>query len=135
MIVGLKEAQWIFNVVFFIVLTSALLQGWTIPYMAKLLKLDVPSDELVKSPPQINYLDKIDREIIFLIVPDLPSLKNKSLVEIPELKGSLIATISWKNKYFVPSGGTILEPEDEIQVLAEKEKIHQLKSKFSITND
>ena len=36
LLAGIEEAQWIFNVVFFIVITSALLQGWSIPIVLKL---------------------------------------------------------------------------------------------------
>jgi cell volume regulation protein A len=130
MIEGIKEAQWIFNVVFFIVLTSALLQGWTIPFIAKFLKLDSPKEILVKSPSEFSHLDEIDREIVFLTVSSIPSLHKKALVEIKELKGSLIVTVKRNNLFFVPSGGTILEEGDEIQVLADKEQIPQLKALF-----
>jgi len=39
---GVPDADIIFNVVFFIVLTSVLIQGTSIPIVAKLLKLDAP---------------------------------------------------------------------------------------------
>ncbi|MFL5730234.1 MAG: potassium/proton antiporter [Cytophagaceae bacterium] len=130
MIEGISQAQWIFNVVFFIVLTSALLQGWTIPFVARFLKLDSKKEDLIKSPSEFSHLDQIDREILFLTVSDIPALHKKALVEIRELKGCLIVTVKRNNLYFVPSGGTILETGDEIQVLAETERIPELKALF-----
>lgn len=41
----IPDANEIFNIVFFVVITSALVQGWTLPLAAKLLKLTRGSDE------------------------------------------------------------------------------------------
>jgi cell volume regulation protein A len=135
MIEGIKEAQWIFNVVFFIVLTSALFQGWSIPLVAKLLKLDVPNVELISSPTEFSYLDQTDRTLIKLTVPDSNLFINKTIVQITALKGSLIVSVKRGDKYFVPSGGTILEAGDELQALVEHEKLNELKLVLELDKD
>jgi cell volume regulation protein A len=43
LIAGVQEAHVIFNLVFFIVITSSLIQGWSIPMIARFLKIDTPA--------------------------------------------------------------------------------------------
>lgn len=128
MIEGVKEAQWIFNIVFFIVLTSALLQGWTIPIISRKLKLEASKKVLLTSPAEFNYLDRIDRVLVRFAVPDSPAFKNKPIVEIKSLRGSLIVLVKRGNTYFVPSGGTILQVNDELQALVEASKFDELQN-------
>jgi potassium/hydrogen antiporter len=47
LLAGLEQADSIFNIVFFVVLTSAMIQGASIPYVAKWLGVDIP---VVKKP-------------------------------------------------------------------------------------
>lgn len=126
LIAGIPEATLIFNVVFFIVITSALLQGWTIPFALKLLKLEGPKDGWISSPTEFSYLDRTNRNRIRLIVPEL--MHNKSIIEVSQLKGSLIITVKRGEEYFVPSGGTILQTGDELEALVEVGKIEELRS-------
>jgi len=67
LLAGILEAQWIFNVVFFIVLTSALLQGWTIPFAIKILGLKDTSVPFITSPTEFIHLDEVDRIRINMI--------------------------------------------------------------------
>ncbi|MBX9852249.1 MAG: potassium/proton antiporter [Cytophagaceae bacterium] len=127
---GIKKADWIFNVVFFIVLTSALIQGWTIPWIAKLLKLDAPPENKFSSPIEFSSTNQLNMKLLNLSVLDKAPIVKKSLVEIEPLKGSLVVMISRRGDYFVPSGGTVLEQGDIIQVLTPNEKITELKDYF-----
>jgi potassium/hydrogen antiporter len=49
-VAGLPEASMIFHVVFFVVLTSVLLQGVSLPYVAKWLGVDAPPDDSGDDP-------------------------------------------------------------------------------------
>ncbi len=130
LLAGVKEAGWIFNVVFFIVISSALLQGWTIPSVAKLLNLDIPVEK-IKSPIEFSHPEEINMTLINLKVPDKSSVIKRTLVEIPELKGSLIVTIFRHGNYIVPSGGTALEAGDRIQLLTQRNNASALYGFFS----
>ena len=46
---GIKQADTIFHLVFFIALTSVVMQGTAIPFLARVLKLDATASEEVKS--------------------------------------------------------------------------------------
>jgi len=124
----IQESYWIFNVVFFIVITSALLQGWTIPFITRKLNLSDSSKSLISSPTEFSHLDDVDRERINLIIPDTPAFHNRPIVSIKALQGCLIITVKRGDTYFVPSGGTELRGGDELQALVEKDKIEELKA-------
>ncbi len=128
MLAGIEEAQWIFNVVFFIVITSALLQGWSIPIVLKLLNLKDTSTALITSPTEFHHLDEVDRVRINMIVPNDSRFHDKSIVSIKELQGCLIITVKRGDTFFVPSGGTILKAGDYLQALVSKAKVEELES-------
>jgi cell volume regulation protein A len=47
-----------FNTVFIVVIASLVLQGWTVPWLARRLELDVPPEEVVASggaPTQVHH--------------------------------------------------------------------------------
>lgn len=61
-------------------------------------------------PSEFNNLYQTNRTLIKLTVPDSELFCNKPLVEIKVLKGSLIISVKRESNYFVPSGGSTLEP-------------------------
>jgi len=126
LLAGIEEAQWIFNVVFFIVMTSALLQGWSIPFVLNLLNLKDTHTPFITSPTEFNHLDEVDRVRINMIVPDNDTFNNQSIVSIKALQGCLIITVKRGDTYFVPSGGTVLKSGDYLQALVSKSKVDEL---------
>jgi cell volume regulation protein A len=127
MLAGIQEANWIFNVVFFIVLTSALLQGWPIPWLAAKMGISAPNERKIKSPIEFSdFAESPMKMADFQVSSRLDMFVGKSLVQIPELKGALVVMVLRNEHYFVPSGGTVLEKEDKIQVLANEEKLKEL---------
>lgn len=132
LLAGIAEAQWIFNVVFFIVLTSALLQGWTIPFAMKILGLKDTSIPFLTSPTEFIHLDEVDRIRINMIVPDNTTFHNQAVVSIKPLQGCLIITVKRDDTFFVPSGGTVLQKGDILQALVSKSKVAELESVFEL---
>jgi len=64
LLAGLEQAELYFNVAFFVVLVSLLLQGWTVTPVARLLRLDIPPgpepvmqiDTLIPGHPECEIL-------------------------------------------------------------------------------
>jgi potassium/hydrogen antiporter len=124
---GIKEANWIFNVVFFIVLTSVLLQGWPIPFLAAKMGISETHKPKVKSPIEFSdFADSPMKLANFVLPAQADEFIGKSLVQIQPLKGALVVMVLRDDYYFVPSGGTILETGDKIQILADEQKITEL---------
>jgi cell volume regulation protein A len=111
------DAEILFNVVFFIVLTSALLQGWTIPPAARLLRLDAPLKQTRRYPIEFAPLEGVDTQLVDLIVPYNSTTVGKSIVELGMPQDSLVVLISRDSDYLVPSGGTTIQGGDTLLVL------------------
>ena len=124
---GVEHAEIIFNIVFFVVLTSALLQGWSLPFAAKLLKLNMPAPVKVSYPIEFNPVEGADTELIDLIVPFNSKVAGKTLAELSFPSDSRIVLI-WRNeKSIVPEGGTVLEDSDTLLILVNKQNIEKIK--------
>ncbi len=128
LIAKFPDADWIFNVVFFIVLTSAMMQGWSIPFAARLLKVDAPYVVKRRYPIEFAPVEGIDTELVDLIVPFHSDVVGKSIVELGMPDDSLIVLISRNNNFIVPSGGTILQEGDAILVLVNKANLPEVRS-------
>ncbi len=127
LLAGVANADIIFNVVFFIVLTSTLLQGWTLSPAAKLLKVDAPFKKRKEYPIEFNPMEGVDTELIDLIIPYKSAVSNKPIAELGFPDDSRIVLI-WRNETsIVPSGGTALEEGDTILTLVNKGNMEEVK--------
>jgi potassium/hydrogen antiporter len=131
LLAGIEYANLIFNVVFFIVLTSVILQGWTITPVAKLLKLTKPEIKNSRIPLLFEQVEGSDTELIDLIVPYNSKMAGKSIVELSFPIDSRIVLIWRDNQSIIPTGGTILEPADTLLILVNKNNIAGLRKIFN----
>jgi len=130
LLAGVEDSNLIFNLVFFIVLTSALFQGWSINKMAKLLDLTSPFKEKQNSPLEFTSIANDDTELIETIIPHNSKSIGKSIVELNLPQDSRIVLIVRDNKNIIPSGGTILEEGDVLLFLINKKNMKVIKEYF-----
>ena len=132
LLAGVPHADLLFNLVFFIVITSILLQGTTIPLVARWLGLDAPS---VKEPTkQFEFEFPYDEESekVQFVLPGGSPAAGKQVVELTLPKSALIMLISRADTSFVPRGGTVLEEGDKLLVLAEKHDLSEVRAIFGV---
>ncbi|MBF0571717.1 MAG: potassium/proton antiporter [Candidatus Omnitrophica bacterium] len=127
----IPKADMIFNMVFFIVLTSVLLQGTTLSLVAKLLGVNIPLKPKRNYPIALEHSEEINANLEDLIVPHNSTAVQKPLFQLGVPKGALIALIYRDEKYFIPNGGTLLLSGDTLLVIANKEDLQTLKSILS----
>ena len=119
LLAGAEKAHMIFNIVFFISLTSVLIQGSTLPFVAKLLHLTLPEKLKQRTNTDLQLSEAIRSLLTEIIVPDGCIAIGKPLVEISLPKTALVSLIQRKGKFIVPNGTTILEPDDKLFVISE----------------
>jgi potassium/hydrogen antiporter len=127
MVYGVGNAHLIFNVVFFIVLTSALVQGSTLPYVARWLRLEGPPRRREPMPLEFVPSDSMDSEMVELRVREGAEVSGKSIVELGLPENALIMLISRDAGFVLPRGGTSIEPGDTLLVLAQRDVLPQVR--------
>ena len=131
LVAGVARADSIFNLVFFIVLASVLLQGTTIPLVAKWLGVDVP---MPLGSWQAQWL-KIGptggsrSELAELTIPAGSQVAGRSLLEAGIPKGALaVLHMSKGGGQAVPHGSTILEAGDTLLVFADRQALAETRA-------
>jgi cell volume regulation protein A len=119
LLAGAEKAHMIFNIVFFISLTSLLIQGTTLPFIAKLLHLTLPEDLKPRINRSFELSESVNSLLTEILIPHGCKIIGKPLVELGLPDTTLISLIQRKGKYFVPNGSTIIEPEDKLFVISE----------------
>lgn len=127
LLAGVPEAHRIFNIVFFVVIISVIFQGTSIPFVAKLLKVDAPLDVKPRYPIEFEATEGIKSELVEIVITvDSPAL-GKRLQELGMPSNSLIVLIFRDNEFVVPNGSSTLEKDDLALVLADKNHITKVK--------
>lgn len=123
-LMGIPQSDLIFNTVFFVVLVSALLQGTTIPFVAKKLKLDGIDEGETRYPIEFAEESEWKGDLQEIVIPDHSWVVNRSIVEIGLPGEFLVVLISRGSEFLIPNGSIVLLPGDKILGLAEK-PVHQ----------
>jgi potassium/hydrogen antiporter len=128
LLAGAEKADMIFNIVFFVSLTSVLIQGTTLPVVAHWLHITLPARIKHRQETDVNWNDYERTVFKEMIVPADANAAGKPLVELNIPRSILISFIQRNHKYFFPDGLTVLLPGDKLFVLMEKsEDIEKLK--------
>jgi cell volume regulation protein A len=125
LLAGTPEASRIFNIVFFVVLISVLLQGVTIARLARWLRLY--EDQVPRPDYPIQFIDSGDMksELSEIIVPPGGVGVGKQIVELSLPEDALVVLIARGSGFIVPRGGTVIEAGDRLLVLASPPALEQ----------
>lgn len=121
LLAGVPEAKQIFNIVFFITLLSLLIQGTTVSYTAKLLKL---SFRVKKIPKAFEMeLPEDVKSIMSEITITRDMLSNGDyLINLPLPENTLVVLVKRFERYFVPNGCSQLLENDQLLIISDNEK-------------
>lgn len=123
LLADVPNAGLIFNLVFFIVLTSVLLQGTSIPLVVQWLGLATSQRSRPRFPLEFEEREGADATLMDFIIPYHSPAVGKPLMGLGLPHESVITLIIRGDKYVVPTGTTMLESGDVLLVLLKKESI------------
>ncbi|MFT9600744.1 potassium/proton antiporter [Mesobacillus sp.] len=127
LLAGIEDSHQIFNVVFFVVLTSALIQGATIPMLANKLGLNGPKKTIPMQSLELISLGKADAEMIEYEMESDSAIVGKTLMEIPLPEGTLVNAIIRNGKLIAPTGNTVIMAGDFLYILSGRKNKPKLK--------
>lgn len=118
---GLEGAELIFNVVFFVVLISASIQGTTLPVVARKLKLTEKPPALPAASLEITALEEVDADIVEYTLSEQPRAAGRRLSQMALPDTTVVAMITRGKEVIPPRGSTELHPRDHLFVVLRPE--------------
>ena len=120
-VAGVPHSDRVLNVVFVLVVIYTLVQGPSLPLVARVLRLtprETTRQILVESAP----LDVLDAELLTMTVPASSGLHAVSVLELRLPDPSVITLIIRDGHSFVPSPDTRLETGDELLIVTTRKR-------------
>ncbi len=122
LLAGIEKADMIFNIVFFISVTSVLIQGTTLPIVARWLHVALPQKVKPISEAEKLILDLPKSSLQeFEILPGSFAV-NKRIIDLNFPRSAFIIMIIRNGEYIRPGGSTGIAANDVLVVLADKEE-------------
>lgn len=118
---GLEGAELIFNVVFFVVLISATIQGTTLPVVARKLGLTEKPPAVPAASLEITALEEVDADIVEYTLSDHPRAAGRRLSQMALPDTTVVAMITRGKDVIPPRGSTELMAGDHLFVVLRPE--------------
>ncbi|KOH42589.1 potassium/proton antiporter [Sunxiuqinia dokdonensis] len=122
LLAGIEKADMIFNIVFFISLTSVLLQGTTLNLVAKWLHVSLPEQVKPEDPLDTFLSEQAKKVMQEITILEDGFASGKKIVDLHFPRTALIAMINRNKEYLTPNGSTVIEPNDILIILADTQQ-------------
>lgn len=127
-IAGVPQADTIFNIVFFIVLTSVLLQGTSLPVVARWLGLEAPLSSTPQFSLPLTSIDSMRTDLAEIRIPPNSKAVGKQIVELDIPKQVVIMMIAREKYAFIPTGRSFLHAHDKVLIFADEDALAETMS-------
>jgi potassium/hydrogen antiporter len=118
---GLPGGALLFNVVFFVVLISAVTQGWSLPAVARFLKLQQEPEPEPTVTLEITSLRDVDADIVEYTVGERSRAAYRRLNQLALPDGVVVAMIARDRSLIPPRGVTQILAGDHVFVVLRPE--------------
>ncbi|WP_261664400.1 potassium/proton antiporter [Deinococcus sp. Marseille-Q6407] len=127
LLAGVPHAQSLFNLVFFMVLTSVLLQGTTLPQVAGLLGVREHFEEPPSYPISFTPTGHGKNDMVEVEVAPGSGADGAMIMDLPLPEEALIMLVHRQGEYLIPKGPTELRGGDSLLVLASPGELDDLR--------
>ena len=129
---GHPQAKYMFNVIFFVVLTSVMIQGKTLAWFAKFLGIDEAVREARTWTLNFDITPASGTDETYeLDLTDESAVVGKAVKDLRFPDGVTILLINRGDKYMIPKGGTVLEQDDTLLLFGDRAKLPDVVKKLS----
>lgn len=122
LIAGIEKSEMIFNIVFFVSVTSVLIQGTTLSTVAKWLRVTIPEKAKVRTSVETLLFENDKTVMDEILIPENGCAVGRRIVELHFPKSTIVTMIHRENKFIIPDGSTIIEANDILLVLSDNNK-------------
>jgi cell volume regulation protein A len=133
LLAGLPSAEMIFNLVFFTVLASVLIQGTTIALVARWLKVNTAGGHDFHYPQEFVPQVSLSSRLVELTIAAGAPAVGKAVVEIGLPAGALVVLVTRDGEGIVPQGSTVLQSGDRVLLLGERAALDEVWGLFRTT--
>jgi cell volume regulation protein A len=123
LVADIPRAALCFDLVFFVVLTSVLVQGTTIPLAARWLRVESAARARTPGPLDFIRAGRARSNFVEVRVAPHSQAAGKQIVDLHFPGSALAVVVGRGDDYIVPRGSTVLEPGDVLLVLADRDQI------------
>jgi cell volume regulation protein A len=120
-LMGAPGAEWLFNVVFFIVVVNSIVPGATVPWVTR--RLGLASD--AAPPPQaimeIESHLELNADLLGFTIDEALPVAGECIADLPFPEHASVTMIVRGRELIAPKGATRLEPGDHVYVIATHE--------------
>ncbi len=115
---GVEGARRIFDLVFFVVVVSTLLQGAPIRWLARRLGLVIPGPPAPRAVLEIVSRDPLAGEVLSFYVEPASAVSGSAIADLPFPEGANVMLIVRGQELVPPRGQTLLRSGDHVYVFA-----------------
>jgi potassium/hydrogen antiporter len=118
---GAPGAERLFDIVFFIVVASALVPGATVAWVTQKLGLQTKEPPTPQAVLAIESRQPLQGELMSFYIDEALVVNGMPVGELPLPEGAAVTLIVRNNKLLPPTPGTTLEPGDHVHLIAQPE--------------
>jgi cell volume regulation protein A len=123
---GLPVGDDIFNIVFFAVLLSTLLQGWTFEPLAERLRVTSSEPALPRPIVEIGTIRRLGADVVEHEVRKGDAAAGARVRELGLPRDAIVSLLVRDDEALLPRGSTRIEEGDRLHVLVRREVINEL---------
>jgi cell volume regulation protein A len=118
---GAPGAERIFDIIFFVVVVSALVPGATVSPLARRLGLEASEPPAPEAVLEIESRQPLNGELLSFYIDDMLPVAGERLADVPFPQGTAVTLIVRGREVIPPRGSTVLTPGDHVYVFARAE--------------
>ena len=135
LVFGLPGAELIFNIVFFVVLISATVQGFTLPWVANKLGLTESPPSVPGATLEITAFNEVDTDLVLYTLGNESKGIGRRLSRMALPEGVVVAMITRGQTTIPPRGSTLLHDNDHLFILLKSHTREFVDIVFSSTEE
>ena len=132
---GVRQADEFFHIVFFVVLTSTLVQGATFEPLARALKVTAAEPALPRSLIEVGTIRRLGAEVVEYPVGEQDAVVGRVVNELGLPRDALVSVIVRGEEALLPRGSTRIEAGDNLHIIARERVRDEVEALFERWRD